>query len=351
MTNEVALAASLDYDGSLSFLSEQGRDKIIERFHTDPKWERFRLAKINILERLDFAKAQYWQLLDSICAAAPDAPIMHVYQGSDRQSLFLDVYNANFHGNGSSFECVKKLCNDRTTKEQLWLYEPLLMADPKIPNEPYARQRGYAFECMRDRSKPQPKPLDPLVTFKTDDDKEHLSKRPMLLHQMWDFYRLNPKAKHLVFHYVDDRQELINDVLQRLDPKDMPPNMTLQVSLFNHVMVMFSPKPEQFARLCGQVVSATKMAAIESPQPTTSKRKQARSESPPTPLTTRSLFKQAPEGSPAPPEQESKRPPVSDSKRFKSQSCVSPPPKPTSGKFFKRAAEEQAQGESEPPSP
>ena len=241
---------SQDYDGCYCIMTDAGfaaeRDQINASY-----WRPFIAGGGDYAAQIKPIRDRYNAFLNDITV---DAESVHVYVGSDRQSKDLDDLNADNNHNGSVFPALENLCRERTTLAKPWKFEPLLLADPLITGtEPYKRKRGEAYQHITKREEPQLSNSEPRVYFRDAAGKLKTSKRPLLLNQMWDAYRQNPEATELEFHFIDDRQDLIDDVLERLDPSEMPPNMTLVVSKFDYLGIM-----EEDAKAlgqCGKVVS------------------------------------------------------------------------------------------------
>ena len=225
---------SQDYDGCYSIMTPIGSD-IELNGQNKAVWEKLRAQGFEDLDKISLTKKIYGELLDNI---TKDADEVRVYVGSDRQSHALDQANINVNKNGSVFPALIDLCSTRGSLKQPWQFEPLLLADPRdLTKGPYGRRRGEAYQRIINTHLLQ---LD--VTEKTtyfyDNGKAKCSKVPLILNQMWDAYRQNPDATELAFHFIDDRQDLLNDILTKIDPDEIPPNMTLIVSKFDYIGLM-----------------------------------------------------------------------------------------------------------------
>ena len=243
---------SQDYDNCFAIMTQEGFNA---EFYGRNKatWESEFIAKgVDIVARTESTREQYNAYLTAITR---DANAVRVYVGSDRQSDDLDKLNAAKNGNGSVFPALETLCREKSTVEQPWQFEPLLLADPLIPGaEPYLRARGEAYRRISESREPQLRVTERPTMFTNNEGRLAASKRSMLLNQMWDAYRQNPDADALDFHFIDDREDLINDILTRLNPADMPPNMTLKVSKFDYLGMLAYQDPEALKH-CGTIVS------------------------------------------------------------------------------------------------
>lgn len=200
---------SLDYDGCTSIIAEGGVKAELEGQNKEeyekPKYDTFKA-------RLLQTPQQYKQYLDQITAGA-DA--VSVYVGSDRQSYTLDKWNADRNKNGSVFPALEALCQTRTTVGCPWTFEPYLLADTGF-------ERGEALRRIKSETPPH-----------LEAPESNGSKIPLLLAQMSDAYR-QYHGETLEFHFVDDRQDLIDDICENLDPHLIPPGMTLKISKFDY---------------------------------------------------------------------------------------------------------------------
>jgi hypothetical protein len=234
---------SQDYDNCFAIMTNVGLHGEFNGVNKK-SWESYRKQGKD-LEIIASMRQKYNEFLTEI---TKDSAEVHVYVGSDRQSFALDRLNASINKNGSVFPALVDLCNERSAAAQPWVFEPLLLADPKVDgSKPYQRQRGEAYRRMLAPGTFQLEVLEPPVNF----DVNKQSKRPMLINQMWDAYRQNPDADELAFHFIDDRDDLIEDILKNLDPKEIPPNMTVVVSKFDYIgEVMKEPEAMHY---CGTI--------------------------------------------------------------------------------------------------
>lgn len=222
---------SQDYDGCFSIMTELGAYAEMTKKNA-VFWKRYPSSEA-VHPWIASIRGAYDYYLDKITC---DADEVRVYVGSDRQSFELDYCNHIVNGNGSVFPALKKFCQDKSTAEKPWIFEPLLLSDPLDEEQgPYGRVRGESLLRMINT------PSD--VQYKVvDPDKKINSKVSMLLNQMWDAYRQNPDATYLQFHFVDDKESLIQDVLKNIKPNLLPPNMTLFVTKFDYIgMIMKEP--------------------------------------------------------------------------------------------------------------
>lgn len=246
MTKKVTII-SIDYDGCFSILTPEGVEITINGNNKE-QWEQ---SGLNIVERIKETQQQFNVFLSTITKAAT---AVKVYVGSDRQSYVTDTKNLNRNHNGSVFPALEHLCKVRSTKSQPWTFEPLLMADPALEGKgPFFRKRGAAYELIQKSHSNQLVITDPPVIFINPEGRPVQSKIPMLLNQMWDAYRQNPKDTQLEFNFIDDRVDIINDILQNLNPDEMPPKMSLAVSKFDALGVVIDES--NALSLCGKIVS------------------------------------------------------------------------------------------------
>lgn len=244
---------SQDYDGCYSIMTPDGFNS---EFYVKNKgyWEKSRIKKgVDFVVVANQIRDQYNAFLTDITENAAE---VRVYVGSDRQSYLADDHNARINQNGSVFPALETLCRLRNRPDQPWLFEPLLLADPAIEGSaPFLRDRGAAYERIRESlGRPHLIFLETELLFKSASGKMIKSKRPLLLNQMWDAYRQNLEATELEFHFIDDRQDLIDDILGQLSPGDLPPKMTLIVSKFDYIGVYLNNEPGALS-VCGQIVS------------------------------------------------------------------------------------------------
>ncbi len=212
---------SLDYDACYSILTPEGYDAEVERTNYE-FWHDGSHDPDTILNAIRSKFNDYLTLITE----SSDA--ISVYVGSDRQSHTLDELNQkkNNH-NGSVFTALETLCKARTTEAKPWIFEKLLLADPLMRDGgAYERERGLAYRQMKNRD---------ALQFELKEKRNPNSKYDLILNQMWDSYRENPGAEALEFHFIDDRKDLIDDLISRMDPTKMPPNMTLMVSRFDYI--------------------------------------------------------------------------------------------------------------------
>ncbi len=208
---------SQDYDGCYSIVAPGG----VEHERTGKNLVHYsNPSNRDLTRRMEDTPRQYMEYLASISAGA-DA--VSVYVGSDRQSYGLDQLNARKNKNGSVFSALQILCNEQNTATCPWTFEPFLLADGSDP-------RGTALRKIRENDVPHNEAPQPIGGKS--------SKIPLLIAQMNDAYRQYP-GEALEFHFIDDRQDLIDDILNRLDPAKIPPGMTLKVSKFDFISIAF----------------------------------------------------------------------------------------------------------------
>ena len=156
-----------------------------------------------------------------------EAELVSVYVGSDRQSKELDELNIRRNNNGSAFSALKSLCEKRNQKDgKTWTFEPFLLADGNNP-------RGSAFERMKNSSGPQLHAPEP--SRNTDEGRP--SKIPLLRAQMRDIRKQYPNDE-IEFNFIDDRQDLIEDICKYLQPKDIPAGICLKIHKFDYIGVL-----------------------------------------------------------------------------------------------------------------
>lgn len=237
---------SQDYDGCYSILTQEGllAEKKLNKFYWDnlgPKATDEYFASVH---------KRYHDYLDAI---SKDASSVHVYVGSARQSARLDSIGNHINGqNGSVFLALEGLCRDKNTKEQPWIFEPLLLADPIIPGDPCnRRQRGEAYKrILLSRSGVKDVVhLDIPKEYISEHKKysEHIidTKIPMILGQIWDVYYQNPDVTEIEFYFLDDRLDLINNALKHISGNILPPNVTLICTQFSYLdLDPSAPLPE-----------------------------------------------------------------------------------------------------------
>jgi len=202
---------SLDYDGCTSIIAEGGLTAELEAPGKKEKYEH--PAYVEVKARLLETPQQCNQYLDQITAGA-DA--VSVYVGSNRQSYSLDKRNENKNKNGSVFPALEALCQTRTTVGCPWTFESYLLADT-------GSERGEALRRIKSGTLPH-----------LEAPEYGESKIPLLLAQMSDAYRQYP-GETLEFHFVDDRQDLIDDICEKLNKHLIPPGMTLKISKFDYI--------------------------------------------------------------------------------------------------------------------
>lgn len=242
---------SQDYDGCYCIMTDAGFVAERDGLNAKTYWHPFIAKGGDYAAQIQPIRDRYNAFLNDITI---DAARVHVYVGSDRQSKHLDDLNDHNHHNGSVFPALENLCREKTTLAKPWQFEPLLMADPVITGaEPYSRRRGEAYQRITSKDADQLGVTEPPTYFRDAAGKVKISKRPILLNQMWDAYRQNPDATELEFHFIDDRQDLIDDVLLRLNPAEMPPNMTLIASKFDYLG--FIEGSDKALDQCGRLVS------------------------------------------------------------------------------------------------
>ena len=244
---------SHDYDGCFDIMTPEGLELAING-PNKASWDKYTIETgATILDLITAARDQHERFLRDL---TKDADEVLVYVGSDRQSYELDQLNQKAHHNGSVFPALEELCRTYTTAIQKWSYATLLMADPLISGKgPFRRERGTAYKLIQ--LKDEEKQLvvnEPPLRFKNEKGVLCRSKIPMLLNQMWDAYYNNPDATELQFHFIDDREDLIMDVLSKLNPVYMPPKMTLTASRFDHVGVM-TKDDDRSHQVYGTIVS------------------------------------------------------------------------------------------------
>lgn len=234
MPEQKKVIISHDYDGCFSIMTEEGLKGELNGANK-ACWEQFEKQEVNVAEMFRSIIAQHNDFLDEITKNASE---VRVYVGSDRQSYNVDQHNLKIHNNGSVFPALENLCQRRSTSEQPWIFEHLLLADPEIKEGgPFLRMRGEAYKSIKEKAKEHLEVVVERITFKNHRGKLTNSKRPLLLNQMWDAHRQNPNAQ-LEFHFIDDRNDLIEDILKNLKPENLPPKMTLVVSKFNFLGVV-----------------------------------------------------------------------------------------------------------------
>lgn len=250
MPEQKIVIISHDYDGCFSIMTNEGLKVELSRTKEEYwqkwiEWVRRHEGEVNVEKRFKLIRKQHHAFLDKI---TKDATEVRVYVGSDRQSYEIDQHNLKKNNNGSVFSALEGLCARRSTSEQPWVFEPLLLADPKIGGyAPFLRRRGEAYKQIKEHSGTYLRVVEEKITFEDDKGRIQNSKRPLLLNQMWDAYRQNPDTP-LEFHFIDDRKDLIYDILENLQPKDLPPKMTLVVSKFNYIEMM-EKKPDAHKEL------------------------------------------------------------------------------------------------------
>lgn len=212
---------SQDYDGCYSITTPVGLKAELDgsnrAAYSNP-------SNSNCVDSLNNMRTYYHDYLTEITLSA-DA--VSVYVGSDRQSVELDRLNAEIHKNGSVFFALMELCHTRSTDKQPWTFEPFLLSDGK--------ERGAALMAMRPihgeseldfNARQLPAPI-----------KTKSSKIPLLIAQMQDARREYPEDE-IAFYFVDDRQDLLDDILRHLKPEDIPPGLTLHISKFDYIGVI-----------------------------------------------------------------------------------------------------------------
>ena len=215
---------SQDYDGCFSIMTDVGITREMRLNHVF--WEKTPPYGQAIHPMLAAARQKFDDYLSAMTERADE---VRVYVGSDRQSFEMDQHNAQHNQNGSVFPALRQLCEDRNTAEKPWIFESLLMSDPlDYTQGRFGRVRGLSLACMTDT----PAAVQYSVV---DPHRCGRSKVSMLLNQMWDASRQNPDATELEFHFIDDREDLIVDVLRNIRPDQLPPNMTLSVTKFDYV--------------------------------------------------------------------------------------------------------------------
>ncbi len=216
---------SQDYDGCFDIMTKEGAEAELVR----NKWYWFDLCKesgIATDARLELTRQKYNDYLSSI---TQDADSVHVYVGSDRQSYALDRHNAKVHSNGSVFSALQKLCKTRSSANQAWVFEPLLLADPDDKSvRPYGKRRGEAHRAIGS------------VNEHLYCAEKESSKVKLILHQIWDAYRQNPRIDEIEFHFIDDRKDLLDDILKNVSHDLFPQDVawTFKVTKFDHQAVM-----------------------------------------------------------------------------------------------------------------
>ena len=222
-----------DYDGCYSIAGPMGLhfelNGVNAVIYNDPQYALFKelVKKIPDIYR------------DYLSTITEDADAVSVYVGSDRQSKRLDDLNEARNKNGSVFMALKALCIERHSAACSWTFEPYLLADGDQP-------RGTALAKIE--SGVGPHPHEPYFGKVTETGRQ--SKIPMLTLQMADAYREYP-GEELVFHFVDDREDLIDDILKHLDPAAIPPGMTLKISRFD--FIAFARKEEGALGFVGEI--------------------------------------------------------------------------------------------------
>lgn len=215
---------SQDYDGCYSIMTENGLQA--ELTLNKKYWDKKLSPGKRIPAKLAAIRQSYDDYLDTI---TNDANEVHMYVGSDRQSYHMDNLNIDKHKNGSVFEALWICCGNKATAKKPWIFEPLLMSDPLDDTmTPYGRRRGVSLQSIH-------KNPDGIQLREVDPYKIKNSKRSMLLYQMWDAYRQNPDATEIDFYFVDDRDDLLQDVLKNITCEQLPPNMRLHVVKFDYI--------------------------------------------------------------------------------------------------------------------
>jgi hypothetical protein len=217
MTKRVVI--SQDYDGCYSIVApngveneRNGHNKQIYKQYPDLN---SKLEKLPILYN------------DYLTDLTKEAESVSVYVGSDRQSKALDELNIRRNKNGSAFSALNSLCEERNQKDgKTWTFEPFLLADGNNP-------RGSAFERMKNSSGHQLEAPEP--SRNTDEGRP--SKIPLLMAQMRDIRKQYPNDE-IEFNFIDDRQDLINDICKYLKPKDIPEGICLKINKFDYVGVL-----------------------------------------------------------------------------------------------------------------
>jgi hypothetical protein len=190
-------------------------------------------AYAKVKARLLQTPQQCNQYLDQITAGAN---AVSVYVGSNRQSYYLDKFNVDINKNGSVFPALEVLCQTRTTVGCPWTFEPYLLADTGF-------ERGEALRRIKSGTPPH---------LKAPENGE--SKIPLLLAQMRDANSQYPGEK-LEFHFVDDRQDLIDDIRENLDPHQIPSGMTLKISKFDYIGIANEGKEKLHPYLVQTILS------------------------------------------------------------------------------------------------
>jgi hypothetical protein len=241
---------SHDYDGCFSIMTKQGQYAELNGRNREA-WYTWEKNGKNIEQEFEMARKAHFEFLKNITKNAGE---VRVYVGSDRQSYALDQLNQdNNNNNGSVFSALDNLCKTMNTPKQGWIFETLLLADRKLGGNPFHRMRGEAYQRIITQAGEQLDVTDPVTEFTNQKGEVKSSKRPLLLCQMWDAYRQNPNATQLEFHFIDDRDDLIQDILEHLDPNLMPPTMTLVVSKFDYIGVI--QKDTKAHGIMGQIQS------------------------------------------------------------------------------------------------
>ena len=226
---------SLDYDGCSWVLTPEGLYS--EAARTNNKFFFDETDKGSAYERrvqLGIAVDKYNRYLTEITTGAAN---VSVYVGSDRQSKNTDDHNSLNNKNGSVFPAMREICRNRTDFNPSceWKFEPYLIADGYNPKDEKSdiKLRGSALGKIEDKKFTGKHPAAPVSTVFMEGTGKP-SKAPMIINQMWDAYKQYPRDE-LEFHFIDDREDIIEDVLKKIKPSDLPPGMTLKVSRSSYI--------------------------------------------------------------------------------------------------------------------
>lgn len=248
---------SQDYDGCFAIMTAEGLEGELNGVNKG-SWDASQQEGNDNIKMIMASRKRYADFLTKI---TKDSAEVKVYVGSDRQSFSLDQLNKNIHQNGSVFTALERLCDERNTLTQPWVLEPLLLSDPYIlGGKQYKRNRGFSYQNIKNPTTKFHEVMEPLLQFKHPDGSLKNSKRPLLLSQMWDAYRQNAEASEIVFNFIDDRLDLIQDVLNNLTPSDIPPKMTLVVSRYDYIGDILG-EPHSFCD-CGAIKTSLKQKVV-----------------------------------------------------------------------------------------
>ncbi len=223
---------SQDYDGCFDACTEAGVEAQIRR--VNPRYFRNNRVKQRQIKGLRLGYLGFLQQL------VKGADSVSVYVGSDRQSYFVDRDNMiNNKDNGSVFTALDELCRNppKSSLQQKWTFEPLLMADP-IGQRGKALERIFADLPEDEQLDVGPTNWDHAFLRSTAPGRRGLypSKIHMLYRQMWDAYNLyGEQDDELEFVFIDDNAEVLDNIIDVLDPSQIPPGMTVRIFRFDNM--------------------------------------------------------------------------------------------------------------------